>query len=453
VGLERIDTTTGHLLAGAPDDCGCAPTPAERRALWPALVNRRTALGAGALAVAGGLLLAAPRIPAAYAADYPSWDDVVRAKKNQAAKAAEVTRIQGLISALQKNVETTQAIADQRADEFYTAQEEFFDAAQRADDLQAQADAQAKVAKESADKAARLAVQLYRNGGDDTSLQLLFAGSAANADDLLARLGQMDKLLGHNQDVYAAAVTARDSAQALSDQAVVARNKRDELQKVAEQKMEVATAAAEAAQAALDAQTQHLEDLQAQLAALQSATTQTVAAYKAGVEARRKARAERLRKEREAAAAAGHASGGGVVTGSGWCRPNGGDVSFGYGPRPLMCGPDFCGSTFHRGVDLAGGCGSPIYAAHSGRVTMAQRFSGYGNYVRIQHSSEIGTGYGHIKPGGFAVRAGDRVDAGDIIAYVGNTGNSFGCHLHFEVYVNGGTVNPTPFMRRYGVSL
>jgi len=416
-------------------------------------VTRRAAIGLGTVGVAGAVLFGGPHLPAAYAASYPSWDDVQRAKRNQSAKAAEVTRIQGLISELTNNVATTQALADQRAAELYQAEEDFYAAAQRADDLQNQADEQAGIAKSASDKAGRLAAQLYRDGGDDTSLELFFAGSASGADDLLARLGTMDKLLERNRDVYAAAVTARDSAQSLSDQAEVARTERDRLKKVAEQKLVEAQAAADAAQAALDAQTAHLEDLQAQLAALQDTTAKTVAAYQAGVEAARKARAERLRKEREAAAAAGHASGGGTVVSGGWCRPNGGNVSFGYGPRKLMCGPNFCGSTYHRGVDLAGGCGSPIYAAHSGRVTMAQYYTGYGNYVRIAHSTTLGTGYGHIKPGGFNVRRGDRVEAGDIIAYVGNTGNSFGCHLHFEVYQNGATINPTPFMRKQGISL
>src|SRR5690606_19493241 len=133
-------------------------------------------------------------------------------------------------------------------------------AAERAEELQAQADEQAKIADEAADKAARLAVQLYRNGGDETSLQLLLSGSAAGADDLLARLGQMDKLLARNQDVYAAAVTARDAARSLTDQADVARAERDRLQQIAEQKMIEAQAAADAAQAALDAQTAHLAE-------------------------------------------------------------------------------------------------------------------------------------------------------------------------------------------------
>ena len=78
----------------------------------------------------------------------------------------------------------------------------------------------------------------------------------------------MDQLLAANKNVYAAAMAARDNAQSLSDQASVARDERDRLQRDAEQKMVAAQNAAIAAQAALDAQTEHLDTLQAQLAAL-----------------------------------------------------------------------------------------------------------------------------------------------------------------------------------------
>ena len=73
--------------------------------------------------------------------------------------------------------------------------------------------------------------------------------------------------------------------------------------------------------------------------------------------------------------------------------------------------------------------------------------------MRIKHSGRYSTGYAHIKPGGFRVRRGDHVNAGDVIAYVGNTGNSFGCHLHFEVYDNGATINPQTFLRRQGINI
>ncbi|WP_345801227.1 M23 family metallopeptidase [Microbacterium sp. AZCO] len=429
-------------------------------------MNRRTALGLGVLGVVGIAALAGPLLPPAFAADYPSWDDVQAARANEAAAASEVQKIQGLIAGLTSEVSRTQAEAERTSAEFYQAQQDYFDAAQRAEQLQGQADQQAAAAIDAANKAGRVAAQLYRNGGDDTSLELFFAGSAASADDLLARLGTMDQLIARNQAVYADAITARDSAQSLSDQAVVARDERDRLQQVAEQKMVAAQQAADAAQAALDEQQNHLVDLQAQLAALQDKTAQTIAGYQAGVEAARKAAEEAARKAAAeaaakaaaAAAAAGRGGGGGggnggAVVGSGWARPSSGVQTSGYGPRSRQCGNGYCSSGYHYGVDLAAGCGSAIYAAQSGTVVYAGPNGGYGNYIKLDHGGGIGTGYGHIQNGGILVRYGQWVNAGQVIAYEGNTGNSFGCHCHFETYVNGFPVNPIDFMAQRGISV
>lgn len=436
------------------DECGCAPSESERRILWPS-VSRRSALGFGALGIASIAALTGPFIAPAFAADYPSWDDVVRAKSNQAAKAAQVTKIEGLIKALADDVALKNSLAEQASAAFFEAQQAYFDAAQKAEQLQTAADAEATKAADAADKAGRIAAQLYRNGGDDTSLELFFSGSAAGADDLLARLGTMDKLIERNNDVYAEAITARDSAQSLTDQAVVAREERDRLQQVAEQKMQEAQAAAEAAQAALAAQQQHLTELEAQLAALKDTTARTVSQYREGVrireEAARRAREEAERKAREEAAAGG--GGGGSVSPGGWARPSGGVRSSGYGYRTVQCGPSYCSSGYHYGVDLAPGCSAGIYAAHAGTVVYVGYNGGYGNYIKIDHGGGIATGYAHIRPGGFFVGNGQWVNAGQLIASIGRTGNAFGCHLHFETYVNGFPVNPTTFMAARGVSV
>ncbi|GAB3603063.1 peptidoglycan DD-metalloendopeptidase family protein [Microbacterium aureliae] len=470
-----------HAPERAQEDCDCAPeapAPIRSRLLLPAM-SRRSALGLGVLgaAVVGGL--ATPLLPA-FAADYPSWDDVKRAKANESAKSGQIAEIQNLIQSLKADVAAKQAAAEKAADEFYVAQQEFFDASYRADQLQSQADDQAAAAIDAANKAGRVAAQLYRNGGDDTSLELFFAGSAASADDLLARLGTMDRLISRNNDIYAQAVTARDAAQSLSDQAVVARDERDRLQKIAEDKMVAAQRAAEEAQAALDRQTQYLGTLEAQLAALQDTTRKTIADYQEGVrvreEAARRAREEAARRAREeaerlariareqaaAAAAAGSggggggsgaSGGGGSVVGSGWARPSSGWFSSGYGPRSGQCTDSYCSSTWHLGVDLAAGCGAGIYAAHAGTVVYAGYNGGYGNYIKIDHGNGLATGYGHIRDGGIFVGWGQRVGAGQLIASEGRTGNSFGCHLHFEVYVNGYPTNPSPFMSARGVRL
>ncbi|MBS1674625.1 MAG: M23 family metallopeptidase, partial [Actinobacteria bacterium] len=147
-------------------------------------------------------------------------------------------------------------------------------------------------------------------------------------------------------------------------------------------------------------------------------------------------------------------TGGGGGGGNGWVRPFGGYQSSGYGYRTPDCDSWGCSSSFHEGVDLAdGACGDPIYAAHSGSVTMAWYYGGYGNYVRIENNDGTGlaTGYGHILPGGFNVYPGEWVNAGDVIAFAGNTGGSFGCHLHFEVYQWGSTINPITFMENQGI--
>lgn len=98
----------------------------------------------------------------------------------------------------------------------------------------------------------------------------------------------------------------------------------------------------------------------------------------------------------------------------------------------------------HNGVDLAAPSGTPVYATADGTVEMAQRYSSYGNYVQIDHGSEIETRYAHLSS--YTVSAGEYVQIGDLIGYVGSTGRSTGPHLHYEVRVGNDPVNPIPYM-------
>lgn len=97
-------------------------------------------------------------------------------------------------------------------------------------------------------------------------------------------------------------------------------------------------------------------------------------------------------------------------------------------------------SRMHQGVDFAAPTGTPIYAVTDGVVSYAGWHGGHGNFVKLQHSGGLGTGYGHMSR--IAVRSGERVRRGEVIGYVGSTGLSTGPHLHYEVYRNGATVNP-----------
>ena len=89
------------------------------------------------------------------------------------------------------------------------------------------------------------------------------------------------------------------------------------------------------------------------------------------------------------------------------------------------------GSEFHRGIDLAAGEGMPIFASKAGTVLIAEYHYSWGNYVVIQHDNGETTLYAHQR--NFAINAGERVEQGQTIGFVGSTGNSTGSHLHFEL--------------------
>jgi murein DD-endopeptidase MepM/ murein hydrolase activator NlpD len=148
-----------------------------------------------------------------------------------------------------------------------------------------------------------------------------------------------------------------------------------------------------------------------------------------------------------AAAADGPA---GVVSALGWSNPAVGPISSPFGKRLSPCAG--C-SSFHDGDDIAASCGSSIRAARAGTVTMARVYGGYGNFIMISHGAGLFTAYGHIVDGGTKVSVGESVSAGEVIALVGSTGHSTGCHLHFEIRVGGTQVDPLPIMTAGGIRL
>jgi murein DD-endopeptidase MepM/ murein hydrolase activator NlpD len=100
--------------------------------------------------------------------------------------------------------------------------------------------------------------------------------------------------------------------------------------------------------------------------------------------------------------------------------------------------------TFHTGIDLSAVTGVPIKAAMSGRVISTGYNNTFGNFIVISHHSNYRTLYGHLSA--FKTKNGAYVRTGEVIGYVGNTGQSTGSHLHFTVYKNGVTVNPLILM-------
>ena len=131
---------------------------------------------------------------------------------------------------------------------------------------------------------------------------------------------------------------------------------------------------------------------------------------------------------------AGSGGGGGAPSSSGFIWPVSGPVTSGFGWR---------WGRMHEGIDIGAACGTPIRAAASGTIVYAGWMDGYGNIIIIDHGGGMGTAYGHqsaIYVGGGSVSQGQTIGA------VGSTGHSTGCHLHFEVRVNGTPVNPLSYL-------
>jgi murein DD-endopeptidase MepM/ murein hydrolase activator NlpD len=438
--------------------------------------GRRLIASLSVIAVLSATAILSTGVTPAWAQDYPSWSDVIAARNSQAASQAQVVEIQNLLAQLADELAAAQADAAKKGEAYQLAEETFFEATVEAEELQAEADAAAALAKESETRAGQLAAQIARTGSNDLTINILLNGDSAG--DLLATMGQAGKISEQANKIYEQAVQDKNTAQALTDKADVAKKVLEQLKVEAQTAFEEAQAATQRAADAVTASEVHRIELEAQLAALTSATVQTEADYAAGVEAERQrvaaekaAADERARVQALAAAAAaaannsggggGGGGGGGSYTGggsttagtpnsSGWTNPATGRITSGYGYR---IHPVSGGTRLHSGTDIAGGCGIPIHAAHSGTVAYAGVYGTYGNWVLINNGDGVSTGYAHIVNGGIRVSVGQQVSAGDVIAYVGTTGASTGCHLHYEVRLNGVATNAVPFMANVGISL
>ena len=127
-------------------------------------------------------------------------------------------------------------------------------------------------------------------------------------------------------------------------------------------------------------------------------------------------------------------SSGSGVSSSGLIWPVNGPITSGFGMR---------WGTMHEGIDIGVPCGTPIHAAASGTVIYSGWADGYGNFVVIDHGNGLATAYGHQSA---IYVSGGAVSQGQTIGAVGSTGHSTGCHLHFEVRVNGSPVDPLGYL-------
>ena len=395
--------------------------------------TRRAAIALAAAGVAG--LVAVP--VAAQADDYPSWSEVLAARKDVRRKAAEVARLKGLLAKSRAAAEAAQREAEARGNVYQTARSRVDAAGERLAEIEKQVKADDARAEEATQRAGQLAAQLSRTGGADPETALFFSGGdGGDPTEFLAKLGRLSKLTESNGAIAAEAETARNAAAATQAQLAEVKAQLVELRNDAKVAYTAAVSASAAANAQVQREEENQAELQARLEALQAKSDSLASDYRAGVAARKAA----LRASAAASA----------VQASGWAMPAYGPITGQFGPRPNQpAGANF----FHRGTDIGASYGSPIYAAHAGTVVYAGWYGTYGYFVEVDNGGGISTGYAHIRPGGIFVSVGQDVTAGQNIASVGETGAATGPHLHFETRVNEVAVDAQPFMAARGITL
>lgn len=304
------------------------------------------------------------------------------------------------------------------------------------------------------------AADLFQGGGGGSELSV--ALGATSPDDFATRIVLADTVTSLTNEAIDGLAAARADGAATQAYLTAVRAEIADLKRQAEE----ALAAAKSAQAQAQAKKAALDSLQAEQAA-HAADVETkkatelqqlaaAEAYQAQVQAElveraRKAReAEAARKAAEEAARQAAAAKGQTFTppqrdtagnsGAFLSYPANGPITSGFGWR---IDPILGISRLHKGIDFAIDCGTPVYATADGEVIFAGLVYSYGNRVMIDHGMQRGvdlvTTYNHNSR--IVVFSGS-VKRGQLIAYSGTTGNSTGCHLHFETMEDGQFVNP-----------
>ena len=273
--------------------------------------------------------------------------------------------------------------------------------------------------------------------------------SATSLTDLLSKASDISRIMTYDKDLQSEYATARVNVEELKAELEVAQTEQQAIRSELEFK-----------QQQLEAQTPAAYEM---LAGLENDLEEYNKAYEENEQAEKELADEiddlmkELQRQEAAAAAAARPSGGSSggssntgssVMGSGsfvWPATSYLVTSeYGYRIHPLQGV-----QKFHSGVDIGAGAGTPIYAAAAGTVATATYNDSYGNYVLINHGGGNSTLYAHMSS--MAVSSGAYVTQGQVIGYVGSTGWSTGPHLHYEVRLNGSTVNPLSYYSGYTI--
>lgn len=290
------------------------------------------------------------------------------------------------------------------------AQQRHNQAAEEADTARAEADR----AREEAEEAAReerelrrqvdeLAAASYRQGSTVGS-PLAYFGSDGPSD-MLSRSSLLNMISDEHLDVVSTA------------------------QRAAEEKNETKESAQQSAEEAIQAESHAAE-----------AKAEAERAYRDAVEEESEAqdKADELIAQKEMLE---EHPGAAATNSDGVVEPTTGELTSPYGAR---------WGTVHYGIDIANDTGTSIHSVLGGTVISSGPASGFGLWVRVEHDNGLVTVYGHIEES--LVSVGQRVDAGEEIAKMGERGQATGPHLHFEVHDGGQKIDPLVWLRSHGIS-
>lgn len=347
----------------------------------------------------------------------------------------KIDRLQGKIGTLQGREQTVQDDLDAKRRELSRLQDELRSERARLTRLRARL----AVAK---DALARRLIELYQ--ADTPDLVSVVLNSDGFADllergEFLSRVGEQDQRI--LKVVRSAKLDATSTEKKLNrlegrqkEVTEIVQKRRDEISDIKQGLIDVRVgydATKDGKQAALGSVRSQRKGLEGELEVAESQQAKIRAALAAA--ARRSAQS--------ASAGGGGALPAQPIKGGGgpWIFPVSGPITGVFGEqRP---------GHIHAGVDIAAAEGTPIRAAANGRVALMQPVAasgGYGNYTCIQHTSTLASCYAHQVR--FGTSVGANVKQGQVIGYVGNTGNSFGAHLHFEARINGVPVQPMNYL-------
>ena len=340
------------------------------------------------------------------------------------AHAVTAAEKQAEADAVYAQIDSLQTSLNAAMQEYETAESSFEEATALRDEAAQQIEEETQRIEHLQDNMSDFAVVMYKQNGGSSFLDVIL--QSTSFEEFLTSWDILSDISERGTNLIRESKEARETLETAKATYEEQRARAEKEMETADEKLQQI----EATKAALAEEAAKLDAEAAELAVQEELAAEA---------ARQAAIAAEQREEMIASGTAGAS----VITGSGYFTHPcpGASISSGFGYR------DFDAS-FHQGLDLAASEGTPYYAADSGTVMYATNDGGYnggaGNWVVISHGNGIVTKYMHSSA--TFVSPGEYVERGQNIGLVGNTGNSFGAHLHFQVEVDGVAVNPLNYI-------